>query len=328
MELILKFLITGGAGYIGSHAVVELLDKGHDVIVIDNLETGHEEFLDKRAVFYNADLRDISSIDNVFKKEKIDIVMHFAAYIKVGESVSNPLKYYRNNTFGIINLLECMKNHSVKNIIFSSTAAVYGEVDGSVKVDEKFKVEPINPYGMSKAMSERIISDSAEAYGIKYVIFRYFNVTGAHEKYNIGQLGDGITALTSRILDVAIGKQDKLLVFGNDYPTKDGTGVRDYIHVKDLVNAHILAALNLDKFNNCVYNLGNGNGFTVFEMIEAAEKVTGCKVAYEVVKRRDGDPASVVADSSKIKEELHWDAEYKTMESIIRTVWAFKQKNA
>ena len=199
-----RILVTGGAGYIGSHAVVQLLDKGYEVIVLDNLENGYSELVDRRAVFYLADLRDKNSLRRVFESEKIDAVMNFAAYIKVGERVEKPNKYYENNTYGVMNLIDVMVEYNVKNIVFSSTAAVYGEVKGDKLVDEEFPTNPINPYGMSKLMSERIIADAAKAYGLNYSIFRYFNVAGAHENYEIGQKGEGITALVPNIPSSAL----------------------------------------------------------------------------------------------------------------------------
>lgn len=316
-----NILVTGGAGYIGSHAVVELLDSGYNVIVLDNLENGYIELVDRRAKFYRGDIRDISSFENIFKENKIDAVMNFAGYIKVGESVLNPNKYYLNNTYGVMNIVEVMKKYNVKNIIFSSTAAVYGEVKCDGMVYEDYPTNPINPYGASKLMAERVIVDAAKAYGINYSIFRYFNVGGAHEKYHIGQKGEGVTALIPIILQVAKGEREKLSIYGDDYLTKDGTGIRDYIHVVDLVRAHIAALPILDRNISGVYNLGNGNGFSVLEMLNAAKKVTNIDIKSEVIERRAGDPASVVASSEKAKEVLGWKPEYVDVEKIIETAW-------
>ncbi len=316
-----NILVTGGAGYIGSHAVVELLDSGYNVIVLDNLENGYIELVDKRAKFYQGDIRDINSFENIFKENKIDAVMNFAGYIKVGESVFEPNKYYLNNTYGVMNVVEVMKKYSVKNIIFSSTAAVYGEVKCDGLVYEDYPTAPINPYGASKLMAERVIIDAAKAYGINYSIFRYFNVGGAHEKYHIGQKGDGVTALIPIILQAAKGEREKLSIYGDDYPTKDGTGIRDYIHVVDLVRAHIAALPALDKNISGIYNLGNGNGFSVLEMLNAAKKVTNIDIKSEVVEKREGDPASVVAASEKAREVLGWNPEYTDVEKIIETAW-------
>lgn len=316
-----NILVTGGAGYIGSHAVVELLDSGYNVIVLDNLENGYIELVDKRAKFYQGDIRDINSFENIFKENKIDAVMNFAGYIKVGESVFEPNKYYLNNTYGVMNVVEVMKKYNVKNIIFSSTAAVYGEVKCDGLVYEDYPTAPINPYGASKLMAERVIIDAAKAYGINYSIFRYFNVGGAHEKYHIGQKGDGVTALIPIILQAAKGEREKLSIYGDNYPTKDGTGIRDYIHVVDLVRAHIAALPALDKNISGIYNLGNGNGFSVLEMLNAAKKVTNVDIKSEVVEKREGDPASVVAASEKARDILGWKPEYTDVEKIIETAW-------
>ena len=320
-----KVLVTGGAGYIGSHAVVELLDSGYEVIVLDNLENGFRDSVDERAKFYLADVRDISSFEKIFEENKIDVVMHFAGYIKVGESSILPNKYYLNNTYGVMNLIEVMNKYNVKNIIFSSTAATYGEVKGDALVTEEYPQNPINPYGMSKLMAEKIIFDAAKSYGINYSIFRYFNVGGAHEKYPIGQKGEGVTALIAILLQVAKGEREKLEVYGNDYPTKDGTGIRDYIHVVDLVRAHVLAIKALEKKISGVYNLGNGTGFTVLEMLEDARKVTGHTIPTTFGPRRAGDPASVVASSAKAREILGWKPEYTDVSKIISTAWNFMQ---
>lgn len=321
-----RVLVTGGAGYIGSHAVVQLLDKGYEVVVLDNLENGYSELVDKRAKFYLADLRDKNSLRRVFEAEKIDAVMNFAAYIKVGESVEKPNMYYENNTYGVMNLIDIMVEYEVKNIVFSSTAAVYGEVKGDKLVDEEFPTAPINPYGMSKLMSERIIADAAKAYGLNYSIFRYFNVAGAHEDYEIGQKGEGITALVPIILQVAKGERKELGIFGDDYNTPDGTGVRDYIHVVDLVDAHILALDTLREGVSGIYNLGNGNGFSVLEMLDAAKRVTEREIPSRVVPARPGDPACVVAASERAEEILGWKPRYTSVEDIIRTAWEWEQK--
>ncbi|GLI57928.1 UDP-glucose 4-epimerase GalE [Propionigenium maris DSM 9537] len=321
-----RVLVTGGAGYIGSHAVVQLLDRGYEVVVLDNLENGYSELVDRRAKFYLADLRDKNSLRRVFEAEKIDAVMNFAAYIKVGESVENPTMYYENNTYGVMNLIDIMVEYGVKNIVFSSTAAVYGEVKGDKLVDEEFPTDPINPYGMSKLMAERVIADAAKAYGLNYSIFRYFNVAGAHEDYEIGQKGEGITALVPIILQVAKGERAELGIFGDNYDTPDGTGVRDYIHVVDLVDAHILSLDTLKEGVSGIYNLGNGNGFSVLEMLEAAKRVTKREIPSKVVPARAGDPACVVAASERAESILGWKPRYTSVEEIIRTAWEWEQK--
>lgn len=316
-----NILVTGGAGYIGSHAVVELLDSGYEVIVLDNLENGYMELVDKRAKFYKGDIRDISSFEKIFSENKIEAVMNFAGYIKVGESVNEPNMYYLNNTYGVMNIIEVMKKYDVKNIIFSSTAAVYGEVNCEGLVYENYPTNPINPYGASKLMAERVIIDAAKAYNINYSIFRYFNVGGAHENYPIGQKGDGVTALIPILLQAAKGEREKLSIYGNDYLTEDGTGIRDYIHVVDLVRAHIAALPSLEKNISDIYNLGNGNGFSVLQMLNAAKKVTGVEIKSEIIERRAGDPASVVASSEKARQILGWKPEYTDVTKIIDTAW-------
>ncbi|MEG1189498.1 MAG: UDP-glucose 4-epimerase GalE [Cetobacterium sp.] len=316
-----KILVTGGAGYIGSHATAELLDAGYEVIVLDNLENGYMDLVDSRSKFYKGDVRVPESFEIVFKENDIDAVMHFAGYIKVGESVDEPLKYYENNTYGVMNVLEMMKKYSVKNIVFSSTAAVYGEVKCDGLVLEEYPTNPINPYGASKLMAERIIIDSAKAFGINYSIFRYFNVGGAHEKHYIGQKGEGVTALIPILLQVAKGERKQLEIYGNDYNTPDGTGIRDYIHVVDLVRAHIAALPVLKENISGIYNLGNGNGFSVLEMLESARKVTGEEVKAVFTPRRAGDPAAVVASSQKAREILGWQPTYTDVSVIIDTAW-------
>lgn len=321
-----NILVTGGAGYIGSHAAAELLDSGYSVVVIDSLENGFMQLVDKRAKFYHGNVQDSNMMDKIFTENKIDAVMHFAGYIKVPESVVEPNKYYMNNTYTVMCLLESMRKNNIKNIVFSSTAAVYGDVKEPEPVDESHSKDPINPYGMSKLMSERIIMDCAEAYGLNYSIFRYFNVGGAHEKHEIGQMGEGITALIPLILKAAKGTIPKLSIYGNDFDTKDGTGVRDYIHVVDLVRAHILSLKKLEKNTSGIYNLGNGSGFTVLEMLNAAKEVTKINIPAEITSRRLGDPPCVIASSEKAIAELGWKPHYTNVKDIIRTAWEWNLK--
>lgn len=316
-------LVTGGAGYIGSHAVVELLDEGYKVVVIDTLENGFLEFIDKRAKFYQGNVQNFTLMDCIFQENEIDAVMHFAGYIRVPESVEDPNKYYLNNTYTTMCLIQSMVKNNIKNIIFSSTAAVYGEIMEDTPVEEEHSTNPINPYGASKLMSEKIIKDCSEAYGLNYSIFRYFNVAGAHEKYQIGQKGEGVTSLITLTLQAAKDSGRILEVFGNDFQTKDGTGVRDYIHVVDLVKAHILSLKLLFRGESNIFNLGNGNGFSVLETVKAACKVTGKNISYHITKRRAGDPACVIASSKKAQEKLGWNAEYREVEKIIETGWNF-----
>lgn len=319
----MKILVTGGAGYIGSHAVVQLLDQGYEVVVVDNLSTGHRWAIDKRAKFVKGDIRNQVLMDEVFEREKIDAVMQFAADIVVAESETDPLKYYDNNVYGTVALLKSMLNNNVKNIIFSSTAAVYGNTE-AVPVTEDIPVAPISPYGRTKAFVEQILEDCHRAYGMNYCVFRYFNVSGAHEKYPIGQVVKQNTALIPIILEVAAGERESIQVFGDDYDTKDGTGVRDFIHVVDLVDAHILGLNKLFKNESAIYNLGNGQGFTVMEMIEAARKVTGHPIPIDIIERRPGDIAISIASSEKAKVELGWCPQYPDVERIIETAWKFK----
>ncbi|WP_195270625.1 UDP-glucose 4-epimerase GalE [Eubacterium sp. 1001713B170207_170306_E7] len=319
----MKVLVSGGAGYIGSHAVVQLLDKQYDVVVVDNLSTGHQWAVDKRVSFYQCDIRNKKDLDKIFKKEKIDVVMQFAADIVVADSEQNPLKYYDNNVYGTIALLQTMLENNVKNIIFSSTAAVYGNTE-KVPVEENDPLNPISPYGATKAFVERILDDCRKAYGLNYCVFRYFNVAGAHEKYPIGQNVKKNTALIPIILEVASGERDFIGIFGNDYATKDGTGIRDFIHVVDLVDAHILGINKLLKNESAIYNLGNGQGFSVLEMIEAARKVTGHPIPAKISPRRDGDIACSIASSEKAKTELGWMPVYTDVEKIIETAWYYK----
>ena len=321
----MKVLVSGGAGYIGSHAVVQLLDKQYDVVVVDNLSTGHQWAVDKRASFYQCDIRNKKDLDKIFKKEKIDVVMQFAADIVVADSEENPLKYYDNNVYGTISLLQTMLENNVKNIIFSSTAAVYGNTE-KVPVEEKDPLDPISPYGATKAFVERILDDCRKAHGLNYCVFRYYNVAGAHEKYPIGQNVKKNTALIPIILEVASGERDFVGIFGNDYDTKDGTGIRDFIHVVDLVDAHILGINKLLKNESAIYNLGNGQGFSVLEMIEAARKVTGHPIPTKISPRRDGDIACSIASSEKAKTELGWMPVYTDVEKIIETAWYYKNQ--
>lgn len=320
-----QILVTGGAGYIGSHAVVELLDNGYDVVVIDSLENGNRHFVDNRAKFYKGNVRDENIMSRIFEENDIFVVMHFAGYIKVEESIIFPEKYYENNTYTTLLLLNYMKKFDVQNIIFSSTAAVYGEITTNEPVKEENLTNPINPYGRSKLMSENIIIDFAKAYNFNYSIFRYFNVAGAHEKYKIGQTENGATALVTLVLKV-IQEKKILKIFGNDYNTIDGTGARDYIHVIDLVRAHILAIKELEKNRSNIFNLGNGRSFSVLEIIKAAEIVTARKVKYQIKARREGDPASVIASSEKAKEILKWEPKYKDVKDIIYSAWKYLNK--
>ncbi|MED1713804.1 UDP-glucose 4-epimerase GalE [Bacillus paralicheniformis] len=317
----MAILVCGGAGYIGSHAVAELLSRNEEVVIIDNLQTGHQEAALKGASFYNGDLRDEAFLRKVFQENEIEAVMHFAADSLVGESVTDPLKYYDNNVYGAICLLKVMKEFDVKQIVFSSTAATYGEPD-RVPIMETDPTDPTNPYGETKLAIEKMLKWSEKAYGIRHVVLRYFNVAGAHVDGLVGEDHQPETHLIPIILQVALGKRDKIMIFGDDYPTADGTCIRDYIHVMDLVDAHILAVERLRKGGeSTVYNLGNGTGFSVKEVVETARKVTGCPIPAEVAERRAGDPAQLIASSEKAVKELGWQPKYAELETIIDSAW-------
>ncbi|PLS02089.1 UDP-glucose 4-epimerase GalE [Neobacillus cucumis] len=317
-------LVVGGAGYIGSHLVKELVEK-EDVVVLDNLSTGHREAVDKRAIFVKGDLGNEEDLYMVFRSYPIKAVMHFAAYSLVGESVTDPLKYYENNVASTLTLLKVMMKFKVKNFIFSSTAATYGIPDVEF-IDEQSKTAPINPYGQSKLMVEQMLADFSTSYGLNYVVLRYFNAAGAYESAAIGESHDPETHLIPIILQQLLGEREKISVFGSDYDTEDGTCIRDYIHVTDLAQAHILAleALLSGKKSTETYNLGNGLGYSVKEVIETCERVTGIKANVEMADRRSGDPARLVASSHKIFTELGWKAE-RNLEQIIADAWRWHQ---
>lgn len=319
-------LVCGGAGYIGSHAVRELLDQGEDVIVVDNLSTGFEKAIDSRAKFYNVDLHDEVALDLVFKKNKIDGVIHFAAFSLVGESVEKPLKYFKNNVDGTRSLLEVMNENDVKNIVFSSTAAIYGEPKG-VPIKESDKTFPTNPYGESKLAVEKMLKWSEKAYGIKYMVLRYFNVAGAHTSGEIGEAHNPETHLLPIILQVALGEREFISIYGDTYDTYDGSCIRDYIHVNDLVDAHILAlkALEDGKPSN-TYNLGLGTGFSVKEIIDTVEKVTKIDIKRVIAEKRTGDPGTLIADYSKIKNDLNWNPS-RSIKTIVEDAWKWHNTN-
>jgi len=318
-------LVVGGAGYIGSHLVKELVEK-EEVIVLDNLATGHQESVDERAVFIKGDLGKEEDLEPIFSKYPIKAVMHFAAFSLVGESVQDPYKYYENNVANTLTLLKTMLKHNVKNFIFSSTAATYGIPEDEI-ILESSKTSPINPYGKSKLMVEQILADFQAAYGLNYVVLRYFNAAGAHQSGTIGEQHDPETHLIPIILQHLLGQRESISVFGTDYPTVDGTCIRDYIHVTDLAAAHIKAVeALLDGSKQAeTYNLGNGVGYSVKEVIETCEKVTGKQANVVLAERRAGDPARLIASSSKIYEDLGWKAE-RGLETIIRSAWDWHKK--
>lgn len=320
-------LVCGGAGYIGSHAVYQLIEKGEEVVVVDNLETGHIESVHKQAKFYNVDIRNEEELNKVFKENNITEVIHFAANSLVGESMTNPLKYYNNNVHGTEVLLKVMINNNVKKIVFSSTAATYGEVE-KMPITENDRTEPTNAYGETKLAMEKMMKWCDTAYGLKYVALRYFNVAGAHVSGTIGEAHNPETHLIPLILQVPLGKREFISIFGDDYDTEDGTCIRDYIHVTDLANAHILAVEYLRAGNSSdIFNLGNGNGFSVKEMIEAARRVTGHEIPAKVCERRAGDPARLIASAEKAKKILKWEPKFTNVEDIIASAWNWHKNN-
>lgn len=317
----MKILVCGGAGYIGSHTVYELIEQGHNVVVVDNLCKGHKAAVHKEAKLYIGDLRDADFLDKVFAENKIDAVIDFAAFSLVGESCSEPLKYFDNNVYGTIRLLEAMNRAGVKKIVFSSTAATYGEPE-NIPILESDRTLPTNPYGESKLTVEKILKWSDAAYGIKYVALRYFNAAGAHISGEIGEDHSPESHLIPIILQVALGQREKIAMFGDDYPTPDGTCVRDYIHVTDLADAHIKAIEKLFRDETSgIYNLGNGKGFSVKEVVEETRRVTGKEIKAVVEGRRAGDPSTLIATSEKAMKELNWKPRFNTLTQIIETAW-------
>ena len=323
----MNVLVTGGAGYIGSHAVKHLREQGHRVVVVDNLYRGHREAVPADATFVEADLLDTETLTAAMRDNGIDCVMHFAALAYVGESVSEPLKYYENNTSGSISLLKAMSAAGVKKLVFSSTCATYGQPD-VVPITESESQAPLSPYGMSKLMVEYVLRDYAAANtDFAYAALRYFNVAGSAADGSIGEDHTPETHLIPVILDVALGKRESISIFGEDYDTPDGTCVRDYIHVEDLVAAHAVVMNALKPGDQRFYNLGIGRGYSVKEVIDAARNVTGHAIPTKVAPRRAGDPAELFADSSKIQRELGWKPKYEGIESIIATAWRWFEKH-
>lgn len=322
----MAILVTGGAGYIGSHTVVELLNHGEEVIIVDNLRTGH-----KRAIaggtFYQGDISDRSFLDSVFEKHEIEAVIHFAASSLVGESVQKPLPYYENNLIASHSLVSAMIDHGVKKIVFSSTAATYGEPK-SIPILESDVTQPTNPYGETKLAMEKMFRWCDNAYGLKSISLRYFNAAGAHPDAMIGEDHTPESHLIPIILQVALGQREAIGIFGDDYPTEDGTCVRDYIHVMDLANAHWLALEHLRKNNTSdVFNLGNGTGFSVKQVIETAREVTEHAIPEKISPRRAGDPAVLIATSEKAQSVLCWKPKYNELKTIIATAWKWHQAN-
>ena len=315
-------LVLGGAGYIGSHMVKRLLEKGETPVVVDNLVTGHRAAVDPQAKFYEGDLADQDFMRNVFKENPdIDVVIHFGAYSLVPESMKKPLKYFDNNVAGLIKLLEVMKEVGVNKLVFSSSAATYGIPD-KMPIKETDPQNPINPYGESKLMMEKIMRWADEAYGMKFVALRYFNVAGAWPDGSIGEDHNPETHLMPIILQVAQGKRDKLQIYGDDYNTPDGTNIRDYVHPIDLADAHSLAADYLRNGNpSDEFNLGSSTGFSNLEMLKAAREVTGKEIPAEIAGRRGGDPDTLIAASDKARRVLGWNPQYDDVHKLIETAW-------
>jgi UDP-glucose 4-epimerase len=322
----MPILVTGGAGYIGSHTVWELCEKGEDVVVFDNLSKGHREAIHKNARFFEGDLLGSGEIERVFAENEISAVIHFAAFSLVGESVECPLKYYENNIYGTTKLLAAMAGYHVKNIVFSSTAAAYGDPE-NIPILETDRTVPTNPYGETKLAMEKCLKWCSRAYGVKFTALRYFNAAGAKAGGVIGEDHTPETHLIPNVLKAARGKTE-LCVFGGDYDTPDGTCIRDFIHVTDLANAHILALKRLEEGgDNQIINLGSGKGFSVMEVIRAAEKVTGQTIPYQKCERRAGDPAKLIASSQKARELLKWIPKFDDLETMIATAWEFAEKH-
>ena len=320
-------LVCGGAGYIGSHAVHVLIEKGEEVIIVDNLQTGHRAALHPKAKFYEGDIRDAAVLDKIFTENDIEAVIHFAANSLVGESMEKPLLYFNNNVYGMQVLLEGMVKHGVDKIVFSSTAATYGEPK-RVPIHEDDETNPTNTYGGTKLTMEKMMKWVSRANGVRYVSLRYFNAAGALPDGSIGEDHKTETHLIPLILQVPTGRRDHITVFGDDYPTPDGTCLRDYIHVVDLADAHVLALEYLRKGGaSDIFNLGNGQGFSVKEMIAAAEKATGRSIKVEIGARRAGDPAQLIASSEKARSVLGWKPQFTDVEQVIGTAWKWHESH-
>lgn len=322
----MRILVTGGAGYIGSHVVKELLHQGYQVHVLDNLSKGHRKAVDPRAELILGATSDYELLKKIFQSLGIEAVMHFAANIEVGESVADPGKYYLNNFGNSLTLLRAMRDCEVPKLVFSSTAAVYGNPP-QIPIREDESLNPINPYGRSKMMTEMAIEDFAKAHGLGYTLLRYFNVAGAHPEGQIGEDHRPESHLIPRILAAVLDPQYQVQVYGNDYPTPDGTCIRDYVHVMDLAQAHILALQATEAGHGEVYNIGSQNGFSVLEVLRACEKVLGFKLAVNMAARRPGDPPILVASSEKIRRALGWKPRYPDMETIVKHAWQWHSRH-
>jgi len=320
-------LVVGGAGYIGSHMVLDLLRADYAVVTLDNLSRGHRDLL-PGGDFVAGDLGNPDDLDHVFTRYPVKAVMHFAAWSLVGESVEKPLEYYRNNVANTITLLEAMNRHGIQHFIFSSTAAVYGEPE-TTPITEDHPCKPTNPYGATKLAVERLLHDTSQASGMTYKILRYFNAAGADESGAIGERHEPETHLIPLILQVATGERDAIRIFGEDYQTPDGSCLRDYVHVSDLAQAHLLGLESLlNGGSNSIYNLGNSTGYSVKQVIDTSREISGHPIPAITSGRRAGDPAILIADSSRIRKELGWKPRYESLESIIRSAWEWHQQEA
>lgn len=320
----MNLLITGGAGHIGSVCVEELLFRGHKAVVVDNLQEGHREAVLPEAIFYEGDFGDRSLLKEIFEEHAIDAVIHFAADTRVETSMIDPGQFFNNNVVNGITLLDVMREFDCRRMIFSSTAAIYGEPQ-YIPVDEKHPQLPVNPYGESKLMFERILDWYHRAYGLEFNALRYFNAAGASKRF--GDAKCNVTLLIPVIMQVLLGQRERLQIFGNDYPTKDGTCIRDYIHVSDLAQAHIKAMQNLERHPNGRYNLGNGQGFSNLEVVKTVESVTGKIVPFEFAPRRPGDPAVLIASSDLARQELGWQPKFAKLEEIVASAWEWHSKH-
>jgi UDP-glucose 4-epimerase len=320
-----NILVVGGAGYIGTHMVKRLIKDGFNVIVLDNLSTGHAELI-PGGTLVTGDMADRALLKQVFKEHHVDAVMHFAAFIEVGESVQDPLKYYDNNFIATVNLIQTMIQYNVLRLIFSSSAAVYGEPE-KTPIDESHPLNPTSPYGETKLYVEKMLTACDEAYGLRSISLRYFNAAGADESASIGERHQPESHLIPLVLQTALGQRKEINIFGNDFDTADGTAVRDYIHVNDLADAHVLALKGLlDGIPTTCYNLGNSKGYSVKDVIDTARNITGRDIRAIETAKRKGDPGVLVASSNKIKQELGWQPEYTNLENIVKSAWEWHRK--
>ncbi len=321
----MKILIVGGAGYIGSHMVKYLAKAGHAPVVLDDLSAGYRDAVVSGVRLVEGNIGDAALLNDLFARERFDAVMHFASWIQVGESVREPAKYYRNNVANTLTLLDAMVAHEVRHFIFSSTAAIFGEPEYT-PIDEAHPKQPINPYGRTKLMVEQVLADYDAAYGLKATCLRYFNAAGADPENELGERHDPETHLIPLVLQAASGRRESIAVFGDDYDTRDGTCVRDYIHVWDLAEAHLLALERMrETGQSAAYNLGNGEGYSIREVIDTARQVTGRGINVVTAERRPGDPAVLVADAARAREELGWQPRYADLATIVAHAWAWEQ---